>query len=575
MFRKSNPQQQLDAFASVSTMLSDRSVRQYNNPTAWHNLFRQQVVMRLDESVFKELYHHTNGAPNAPIRLLVGMMIMKDAFVWSDSQLYEHCKFNVLVRSALGLFNLNDPLPVESTYYLFQKRLYEYEKQHGTDLMARAFTDITRKQINDFQVNGHHIRMDSKLMGSNIALFTRYEIVHQTLCKFYESLEEHQRAKLSAKDRKKLEGIVEEEANKTVYRSTKEDINSRLRELGELINRVLKPFKNLDTDACQLLQRVFREQYHLADANQVELRPKDEIVTESVQSPHDQDCAYRHKRDQMVKGYSVNVAETASDEGLNLITNVKVDKANVSDHTFVQPALEASRHVTGQKAEKVFVDGGYQSPANDDYCQDIDMVFTGIQGEHSRYDLQMSPTGLVVTDTQTGEIYRATLAKKLKNSCEDRWRINTPQGYRYFGQRAIRTANLRRQMKERPPEELQKRNNVEATIFQFSIPLRGNKSKYRGRFRNQLFAYCRCLWINMIRIINHLGKIISSDDLSSFGGAVLLTIINQLKNILWVLKHNRGKFLPGASFGVEKIHSGLNMDIFYPLFGGDSLFISI
>ena len=157
--------------------------------------------------------------------------------------------------------------------------------------------------------------------------------------------------------------------------------------------------------------------------------------------------------------------------------------------------------------EKVYADGAYQSPNNDACCENIDMVFTGIQGFESRYDLEMTPEGLLVTDTKTGEHMKAVLVKRLKNSKEDRWRITTPTGYYYFGQLAIRASHLRRQMKGRSLEELHKRNNVEATIFQLGFPLRNNKSKYRGLIKQKIWAYCRCLWINLIRILNFTKQI--------------------------------------------------------------------
>jgi hypothetical protein len=231
------------------------------------------------------------------------------------------------------------------------------------------------------------------------------------------------------------------------------------------------------------------------------LRPKEEIASGSVQSPHDTDSAFRQKGDQRVKGYSVNITETTSDnKGLDLITNVIVDQANTADKDFVQPAIEATVEVTGQKVETAYLDGAFQSPGNDEFCKDIDMVFTGIQGEQSRYDLEMTPEGLMVTDTQTGERTLAILAKKLKTSKEDRWVIRIPEGRVYFGQQAIRASMLRKTMKNRPIEETRKRNNVEATIFQVAFPLKNNKSKYRGLFKQRVWAYCRCLWVNLVRI---------------------------------------------------------------------------
>jgi hypothetical protein len=172
-----------------------------------------------------------------------------------------------------------------------------------------------------------------------------------------------------------------------------------------------------------LLQRVFNEHYKIDQDKQIHIRPKEEISSDSLQSPHDPDSAYRQKGDQRVKGYSVNVTETNSDDGLNLITNTHVDKANVSDVEFVKPAIEATQKVTEQNVETVYADGAYHSPANDTFCEDIDMVFTGMQGPQPRYQLEMTEQGLLVTDTQTSECQTATPVSKNKNSKEDRYYI--------------------------------------------------------------------------------------------------------------------------------------------------------
>jgi hypothetical protein len=507
MFKKSNKEPQLDAFTSVPTMLESLAFKQYSDQGHWHNQFREQVVMRIDESIFSILFNNTTGAPNAPVRTLIGMMILKESFGWSDSQLFEHCRFNLLARSAIGLFNINDTLPVESTYYLLRKRIYDHQKQSGEDLMGNAFAHITRGQIKEFDVNGRSIRMDSKLIGSNIALFTRYEIIHQTLCIFYKTLDKAAKSILSATDLEQLEKLVTEEPLKTVYRSTREELKGRLQPIGIISYKLLTLFGNLQTESFFLLHRVFNEQYKVSEDHQVELRPKEEISSSSVQSPHDPECAYRSKGEQQIKGYSVNITETCSEESLNLITNVLVEKANTPDTAFVEPAIHATIEVTGQMIEKAYSDGAYQSPDNDKCCENIDMVFTGIQGAESRYDLEMTHEGLLVTDTKTGELIQAVLVKKQKNSKEDRWRITTPTGYYYFGQQAIRTSNMRREMKGRPKEELHKRNNVEATIFQLSFPLRNNKSKYRGLIKQKIWVYCRCLWINLVRILNFTKQI--------------------------------------------------------------------
>ena len=505
MFRKTNKEPQVDLFGGVPSILEGGTLKQYNNDNHWHNQFRKYVVSRIDETVFKVLFNETTGAPNASVSLLVGMMILKESFGWSDSQLFEQCRFNLLARSALGLFNLNDTLPAESTYYLLRKRMYEYQNQTGAAIMEKTFKQITSDQVQEFEVNGRSIRMDSKLIGSNIALYSRFEIIHHTLCRFYKTLNRQEKSRLSAKDKQPLRILTKEEPQKTVYRSTREEIKSRLQPMGVLMYKIINTYTYHKSEQYQLLCRVFDEQYKIAEDQQIQLRQREEIASDSVQSPHDPDSAYRHKGDQQVKGYSINITETTSDDdSVDLITNVMVEKANVPDTQFVQPAIEATSEVTGQKVEKVYADGAYQSPVNDEYCEDIDMVFTGIQGAPSRYDLEMTSSGLIVTDTQTGECIQAVLAKKIKNSKEDRWRIKTSDGYKYFNQQAIRASELRMTMKQRTLEELHKRNNVEATIFQLSYLTRNNKTRYRGLLKQKAWAWCRCLWINLVRIINFM-----------------------------------------------------------------------
>ncbi len=382
--------------------------------------------------------------------------------------------------------------------------MHEHHRQTGEDLMELTFKQITSGQVQEFDINGHNIRMDSKLLSSNIAFYSRYEIIHHTLLRFYKVLDDRGKKRLTAKVRAQIKELTEEEPKKTVYRSNKSEIESRLEYIGTLMYKLVRGFKNNQTEQYQLLCRVFNEQYILTEDKQIELRQRAEINSDSTQSPHDPDSTFRKKGDQKVKGYSVNVTETISDDPLNLITDVIVGKSNTPDTEFVQPAIESTTQVTGQEVNTVYADGAYQSPNNDEYCNDIDMVFTGIQGSPSRYDLEMTPAGLIATDTQTGERIQAALAKKQKNSKEERWRIKTDSGYKYFNQLAIRASEVRRTMKERPLEELHKRNNVEATIFQLSFFLRNNKSRYRGQFKHQTWAYARCLWINLVRINNFM-----------------------------------------------------------------------
>ena len=65
----------------------------------------------------------------------------------------------------------------------------EYEEKTGIDLFDKCFKGITRKQALEYRISGKAVRMDSKLISSNIAWYSRYEIIHESLCKQVEKSE--------------------------------------------------------------------------------------------------------------------------------------------------------------------------------------------------------------------------------------------------------------------------------------------------------------------------------------------------------------------------------------------------
>lgn len=501
MFKKTGDSTQFDLFSNQMDLLSEKSKKVFKDPGAWHNLFREHVLSGIDEELFRPLFTEKMGAPNASIKLLIGMMIIKESLQCSDKQLFEQCSFNLLVRSALGLMNMDEPLPAESTYYLLRNRIYTHQREKGEDLFEKVFQNITSRQVKEFEVSGKVIRMDSKLIGSNIAWYTRYEIIHQTVNRFYQALPPNAlNKKMGRKDRTALQELLKEEGSHVVYRSTKAEVKDRMESFGPLIHKLLKA--NKQNPYHEVLSRIFQEQYKSGDGL-IQVRDKEEISSDSVQSPHDTDCGYRNKRGQKVKGYHVNITETCSDDQLNLITDVQVDKANTQETSFVKEAVGSTNSVTEQSVENIHADGAFNNPEVSEFCfhNMIDLVLTGMHGPDGRYDLEPTPEGLQVIDTFTGEIIQA---ERVLRSKKEKWRIKTKEGYRYFTSKEINTAISRNKLKNRTKEELQRRNNVEATIFQLCYPTRNNKTRYRGLVRNQLWAYCRSMAINLVRIKNYI-----------------------------------------------------------------------
>lgn len=53
MFKKTDPNPQLDMFTAPVMQLGNRASRKYSDPNAWHNQFYSLVTTKIDEEIFK------------------------------------------------------------------------------------------------------------------------------------------------------------------------------------------------------------------------------------------------------------------------------------------------------------------------------------------------------------------------------------------------------------------------------------------------------------------------------------------------------------------------------------------
>jgi IS5 family transposase len=502
MFKKTDPNPQLDMFTAPVMQLGSRASKKYSDPKAWHNQFHSFVTTKIDEEIFRPLFPEgkKSGRPNASIRVLVSMSVLKEGYGCSDEDLFEKCEFDLLTRKALGLELLTDVTPSIDTYYLFRRRICEYQEKTGVDLMQKCFEQISGEQVRMLKISGKCVRMDSKLIGSNIARQSRYELIHTTLVKFLKSCT---LSNLSPEQAEQAKAYMEEDSSKTVYRSDADTLQSNLASIGNFIMEVLAAYP-ASSPARDLLDRLFGEQYVIADGKAV-LRDKKEIKADSLQNPNDPDASFRDKNDQKVQGYVTNITETVEDGKPSIITSVQVETAVFADCHFLQEAVENSERVTKSTIEDLYADGAYQSPENRKFAKYHDdmQLKTGKMQGGCRWELiPHDEDGLTVREIETSNTYEAVKAVT-KQGTRKRWRIpwNNKTGWRYFEDKDIEAYKLRKQIESLPPEEQRRRNNVEAAMFQYSFHTRNGKTRYRGLLKHRIHAYSRCMWMNLRRMV--------------------------------------------------------------------------
>ena len=115
------------------------------------------MTTKIDEEIFKPLFPEGKkcGRPNASIRILVAMSALKEGFGCSDEDLFEKCEFYLLTRKAPGIELLTDVTPSIDTYYLFRRRICEYQERTGNDLMQLCFEQLAaiRYVFSRYQAN--------------------------------------------------------------------------------------------------------------------------------------------------------------------------------------------------------------------------------------------------------------------------------------------------------------------------------------------------------------------------------------------------------------------------------------
>ena len=502
MFKKTDPNPQLDMFTAPVMQLGSRASKKYSDPQAWHNQFYSLVTTKIDEEFFKPLVPEgkKSGRPNASIRVLVGMSILKEGYGCSDEDLFEKCEFDLLTRKALGLELLTDVTPSIDTYYLFRRRICEYEQKNGVDLMQKCFEQVAGEQVRLLKISGKCVRMDSKLIGSNIACQSRYELIHTTLVKF---LKANDLSSLSAEQQDLAKSYLGEDSSKTVYRSDADTLQSRLSQIGGFIMEVLAAYPDT-VSFHSLLKRVFDEQYTVGDGRAV-LRDKKSIKADSLQNPNDPDASYRDKHGQKVQGYVTNITETVEEGNPSIITSVQVETAVFADCHFLKDAVENSERVTNSTIEDLYADGAYQSPENREFAKghnDIQLKTGKMQGGCRWELIPHDEDGLTVREIATGNTFEAVKAVTNQGT-RKRWRIpwDNKTGWRYFEDKDIKAYLLRKQIESLPPEEQHKRNNVEAAMFQYSFHTRNSKTRYRGLRKHRIHAFSRCMWMNLRRMV--------------------------------------------------------------------------
>lgn len=374
MFETSSSQLSL---AEPAFSVSARKQTRLAQSWAWH--FRERCLPLIEETAFAACYCADNGRPNVPVRLLIGLLLLKEWHDYTDTQALEAAEFDLRWQTALGL-TLDDAVPCQKTLHNFRALLARDARVEG------VFLQMTDQLLAALGVRTERQRLDSTQICSNIALLSRLSRFCETHRLLLRRLARHAPAVLASLPEAVRRRYVRADGTDSSYDDARAtEGRRRLAVCARDAWRLVDALRGMELPApvaetYALVERLLAEQClgletpavpqpDDADAAEapvpVRLREKGEMGAVSLQTPHDPDATYGHKG----TGYTVTLCETVgNEEAPELLTHVALTTAMAADQLQTLPTVHAldARHIAPRE---LLADASFGSTENLLACQ--------------------------------------------------------------------------------------------------------------------------------------------------------------------------------------------------------------
>jgi hypothetical protein len=524
MFKKNTKHLQTDMFSMKSTMPEELKKHAVKSEE-YH--FYHIIFCNIKEAIFSVLYSDKKSRPNAPINSMISALLLQNRRVWTYEELFQNIRFNLLVRVALGLDDLVTMPFCPATLFNFQNRLNDHFISTGENLLEHVFDGLTENQLKALKLKTNIQRTDSTFAASNIRSYSRLQLLVEMLIRIYRVLSESDKESF----REHFDSYVKKTSGQYIYKLKASDISHELEKIAQLyhwIDRNIRPAYS-KLSIFKTFERVYREHFTELEGT-VEVKSRDDLNSDCLQSPDDLDATYREKNGKKSKGQAINVVETANPENpINLITDVSVNPNNKDDSKILNKRIDRLKKKTPDLDELHF-DGAYGSSDNDRKFEEheITPVQSGMRGPDAAVPIEIEQTGedeyivscpyQKVSSQKSRKRLKAEFDLAVCQRCDKQADCSSIRMKKYRTFYFTRDDYLRKKrLKQRasiPADRLKLRNNVEATINEFVCKMPKGKLKVRGAFKTSLFAFSVAMSVNFGRIYRYIQD--NSDIAASF-----------------------------------------------------------
>lgn len=309
---KTNDCQQLSLDDSFVT-LTERERKALEK--SWAKVFADEIFPAIDENRFSVLYSDKASRPNTPVNVIIGALIIKELFDYSDDEIVENLMFDLHLQYALHTTSFAEQPISDKTLSRFRKRCYDYETLHGVDLYRDCVKELGNKIARMMKLNGRIRRMDSIMIESNIRFLSRMELIYTCISKLAVYLAKNHSAKLP----EQLERYTDpNDYNRLFYHQRNDDMDQIIQMLLTDSDCLLELCKSgfEEVTEYQLFVRCLSDQT-VVENEKRRLRTKEDgtMNSSALQNPSDPDATYRNKSGKQHRGYAANVEETVGRNG--------------------------------------------------------------------------------------------------------------------------------------------------------------------------------------------------------------------------------------------------------------------
>ena len=374
---KENTYQQM-SFADSFSGLTAREQKALEN--SWAKVFADEIFPAIDEQRFSVLYSDKASRPNTPVNVIVGALIIKELFDYSDDEMVENLMLDFRIQYALHTTSFGEQPLSDKTLSRFRKRCYDYEMLHNKDLYHDCVKDLSASIAKLMGISGKVRRMDSMMIESNIRRLSRMELIYTCISKLAVHVYKTNESALP-------DGLKHytdpNDLNKVIYHQRSTEANDRMQQLLTDADILLGLCESVYNDSTEydLFVRCLSEQTIVENETR-RLRTKDDgdMGSSILQNPSDPEATFRSKAGKEHRGYAANLEESVGANG-SVVTDYRYEQNTHSDSQFIWEHLEQMER---QEERTVIVtDGAYSGTENMQLADDknIDLITTSLTGK--------------------------------------------------------------------------------------------------------------------------------------------------------------------------------------------------